>query len=311
MPEEFSPYEKRQIIENLERFPQLNQIIDRNEFFFRRYNARDYQYTGDNDRDDNCLEFTLANTLKNIDYPWLFRRIQRLEQMIARIPQEAKLKFGRKLIQLDFLSVLSEIEVYYSLILHDIGPEIEPSISANGNTVDFSFLLNRKLFYVEVKTPRRSERILDYFNSLPSHENFPDLHVGAGFIDRTNQLLVDATSLHPNNNLIVREYPRETSRIEQLIIEEFIGRNLRNIDNPLSIPIILIINLEFANSIFSFYLDTLEFFNLVMRENPPTEFQGILFYPHLPIFDVQYFIPNPNYNFSSEEIHFFSVLMGN
>jgi hypothetical protein len=309
MPEEFSSEEKQQIIENLERFPELNQIIERNNVFFRRYNAREYQYSRDNETDDNNLEFTLANTLKNIHYPKLFRRIQRLEQMLSRIPQQAKRKFGNKLIQPDFLSTLSEIEVYYNLILHDIEPEIEPRISANENTVDFRFIRNRRAFDVEVKTPRQSQRFSDYINSLHSHDLDPDLHVGVGSIDRENQLYIDASDLNSNSDS--RSYPRESSRIANLIFEEFIGRNLRNIDNSLSNPIILIINMEYAYSSISFYFDTLELLDELMRENPPTEFQGILIYPRLPFEEIQYFFPNPNFGFLPEEIQFFSSLIRN
>jgi hypothetical protein len=309
MPDDFTEVEKQLIIHNLEIFPHLDQIINRNNIFFRKYNASNYEHIPECER-DNCLEFTLANILKNINVPSFCQRIQKLDQMIALLPQTSNTKFGRKLSQSDFFSVFSEIEVYYHLLLRGKNPDLEPRISVNGNSVDFGFFLRGKYFYIEVKTPRLSNQINDYFNSLPVQDSDPDLHIGAGFIDEENQRFVDGTNTNSNPDINFRNYPRESARVEHLIFDDFIGGNLRTFENPLSIPIILIINYELARSSITFYYGVLEWLACMMRECPPDRIQGILIYPSPMALDTtSYFFQNSNYGFSEEEIRFFSSLM--
>jgi hypothetical protein len=187
---------------------------------------------------------------------------------------------------------------------------MEQKVSLNGNNVDFGFFLWGKFFLVEVKTPRGSGRLKDYFDSLPSNDSDPGIHIGVGFIDEKNQLLIDAKSPNLGSNNNSRVYPRESSRIVDVIFEDFIGGNLRNIENPFSSPIILIINYEIARSIFPFSYDTLDLIASIMREDPPKECQGVIVYPPaMPIVNSPIFFPNPNYDFSSDEIQFFSSLM--
>ncbi|MHB8162745.1 MAG: hypothetical protein ACYDDV_00170 [Methanoregula sp.] len=309
MTDVFSNDEKQVIIQNLDRFPHVNQIINKNTNFFRKYNASKYDHIPESERDDR-LEFTLASILKNIDMSSFYQRIQNLDRMVSSMPQTSKTKFGRKLSQLDFFSIFSEIEVYHHLLLHRKKPDLEPRISTNGNSVDFGFFLRGKYFYVEVKTPRLSNPINDYFNSLPSHDSDPELHIGVGFIDQENQRFVDVTNTNSNLDINFRNYPRESARVEHLIFNDFIGGNLRTIDNPFSLPIILIINYEFARSSITFYYGVLEWLDCMMRECPPDKIQGLLIYPPpMPLDTNSYFFRNPNYDFSKEEIQFFSSLM--
>ncbi len=311
MPDEFSLDEKQQIIQNLERFPQINQIIKKDENFFRKYTISNYQHIPENER-DNQLEFTLANILKNIAERDFSNKLQKLDDMIALIPQDHKLKFGKKLTQQSFISTFSEIEIYYNLILRGKKPEIEPQISLNGNTVEFGFFLVGKFFLVEVKTPRLSKPLQDYFNSLRPHDSDPELHIGVGFFDEENQMFIDSTSSDLSSNTDFRVYPREYSRIKDLIFEETIGRNLRNIDKSFSYPLILIINYEFARIIASLSYDIFDKLALLMQENPPKEIQGILIYPSpMPLDNSSYFFSNPNYDFLLNEIQFFSSLIKN
>lgn len=309
MPDFFNDAEKGTILQNLARFSHLNQIINRNANFFRRYNASNYTHIPESER-DTLLEFTLANILNNVNFPSFNQRIQKLDRMISVMPQHSKIKFGRKLSQLDFFSVFSEIEVYHQLLQRGKNPDLEPSISTNGNSVDFGFFLHGKYFYIEVKTPRMSNAINDYINSLPAHDSDPELHIGVGFVDEENQRFIDVTNTHITQDSNFRCYPRESARIEHLIFNDFIGGNLRTINNPFSIPIILIINYELARSSITFFYSVLEWLACMMRESPPDEIQGILIYPQpMPSDTNSYFFQNPNYAFSEEEIQFFSSLM--
>jgi hypothetical protein len=309
MTDEFTLDEKQLIIRNLENFPHINQIINKDRNFFRKYNASYYQHIPECERDDR-LEFTLANILKNIHVPNFLKKLQKLDKMIAQIPPDSKIKFGKKLTQLDFLGTFSEIEVYYNLILRGKKPELEPKISLNGNSVDLGFFLVGKFFLVEVKTPQLSNSINNYINSLPIHRSDPELYIGTGFLDEPNQRFIDATRHNSGLNSDSRDYPRESSRVEQLIFRDFIGGNLRNIDNSFSLPIILIINYERAKSTMTFYYGVLEWLALLMRENPPKEIQGILIYPSImPLDNISYFFQNPNYDFLFDEIQLFSSLM--
>lgn len=311
MTDVFTDDEKQVILQNLEGFPQVNQIINRNNNFFRKYNASNYDHIPESERDDR-LEFTLASILKNIDVPDFSNRLQKLDKMISLMPTDTKAKFGRKLSNIDFFSIFSEIEVYYHLLLRGKNPDLEPRISTNGNSVDFGFFLRGKYFFVEVKTPRLSNPINDYFNSLPAHDSDPELHIGAGFIDEANQRFVDVTNTNSSPEINFQGYPRESSRVEHLIFDDFIGGNLRNINNPFSLPIILIINYELARSSITFYYGVLEWLDCTMRESPPEKIQGVLIYPPpMPLDTTSKFFQNPNYGFSLEEIHFFSSLMMN
>ncbi len=153
MPDEFTPEEKQQIIANLATFSHIDQVIKKDQNFFRKYNASNYQHIPEIER-DATLEFTLANILKNINQPAFYKRLQVLDDMLSKIPQDSKLKFGKKLSQPDFFSTFSEIEVYSHLLSRGKTPDLEPIISSNGNSVDMGFFLVGKYFYVEVKTPR-------------------------------------------------------------------------------------------------------------------------------------------------------------
>jgi hypothetical protein len=309
MPDDFTEEEKQSIIQSLEWFPHVNQIINKNSNFFRKYNSGNYDNIPEDERDDR-LEFTLASILKNLEVPAFSDRLQKLDHMISSMPQNSKIKFGKKLTQLDFFGTFSEIEVYYHLLLHGKKPDLEPRISTNGNSVDFGFFLRGKYFFVEVKTPRLSNPINDYFNSFPANDSTPELHIGAGFIDEANQRFVDTTNANSSPDINFRSYPRESYRVEHLIFDDFIRGNLRDIDNPFSIPIILIINYELARSSITFYFGVLEWLARMMRESPPEKIQGILIYPpSMPLDTTSYFFQNPNYDFSSDEIHFFSSLM--
>lgn len=306
MPDEFTQEEKQIVSQNLENFPHLNSIIHKNRNFFRKYNADNYQNIPVKDR-DGCLEFTLANILKNMSN--FLKILQKLEMMLTQIPHESKIKFGRKLSkERDFFGTFSEIEVYYNLFRHGKKPDIEPKISMNRNSVDLGFFLIGKYFLVEVKTPHMCNPINNYINSLPSSKSDPDLHIGTGFLDVGHQCFIDTSN--SNSNMNPRAYPIESLRTHKLIFEDFIGGNLKNIDNPFSCPIILIINYTRAYSATPFYYAVLEFVASMMRENSPKEIQGILFYPPpLPIDTTSYFFLNPNYDFLSNEIGFFSSLM--
>ena len=243
--------------------------------------------------------------------PNFLKILNRLEMIISQIPQESETKFGRKLSQeLDFFGTFSEINVYYNLIKRGKKPVLEPRISVDGNSIDLGFFLVGKFFLVEIKTPQMYGPFIDYINSLPAHESDPDLHIGTGWIDEQNQLVIDSTRNNSEIDTNFRNYPRESSRIERNILEEFVDEQLRNIENPLSLPIILIINYERARFMIPFHYGVMDVLKSRMRENPPTKVQGILAYPPpLPIDNTSYFFQNPNYDFLPHEIQFFSTLM--
>lgn len=278
MPDEFTNDDKEFIIRKLELFPRLNEIIIRNQNFFRKYTSLSYQHIPESERDFR-LEFTLANILKNHHIGNFSRKLHQLEDILSEIPIEIRRKFSTKLVQ-NFISTFSEIEVYYKLFVREIRPDIEPIISANGNTVEYGLLLGRKYFLIEVKTPRPSQRTIDYIDASNLHERNPEHPIGAGFVDIENQRFVDVVCSGISCDSDPRSYPREYSRVERLIDEEFIGRNLRNRSNLLSSPIILIINFEYARTFSIFSFDVIEELTLMMQNSPPPEIQGIIVYSY-------------------------------
>ncbi|MDD5665478.1 MAG: hypothetical protein PHI09_04790 [Candidatus Omnitrophica bacterium] len=261
---------KKRINKVLKRYPLINEIIPRNDSFYRLTRCQYGKGTPESQR-----ELRLSGILHEI-YPVLdfINMLEIIELYLEKYPEYRTKAFGKKISD-NFFSFFSEIEIYDRLKNAGLNPIIDPNIMVNGRKKQLDFLVrvNNEDYYIEVVTPRTSKVWEEEFT-----------RGGAGFLDPEK-------GLGPKNK-------GDRYRANDIIVQEIKKHLLGLPQDVTQCNIIVVINIRYS---------ALE---IIMGENPtifdriPPIICGILLYNE----NTGRYYPNPRTTKDEEVIKVFSHL---
>lgn len=254
----------------LKRYPLINEIIPRNDSFYR-LNRRQYG----NDTPESQQELRLSGILYEI-YPVLdfINMLDIIESYLKKYPEYRTKAFGKKISD-NFFSFFSEIEIYDRLKNAELNPIIDPNIVVNGRKKQLDFLVrvNNEDYYIEVVTPRTSKAWEEEFE-----------RGGAGFLDPEK-------GLGPKNK-------GDRYRANDIIVQE-IKKHLLGVPQDVTkCKIIVVMNIRFSA------LEIIMGENSTIFNKIPPIICGILLYDG---YTGRYY-PNPHTTKDGEVIKVFSQL---